>query len=174
MNTETITRYTIEQVRNAQRTAPNAPETRALQSAYEKQRLAALAARRAAKYRDEQARMRITLATLRAEIIEAGKAAQAAGTREGFRLRYVTRGRAEDLMGAPAAFGGWIAVSLPRVLHDSQEYFAALLPDGMNYGLPMSPLTLATAWAEELCPFDEDGPKTVARWMIAKIQSIHA
>jgi len=165
---------TLDQVQAAQRHAPSAPETKSLQRAYAVGQLASHREAAGIRYLAEQARLKAELATLRLAVLAAGEAAQAAGVRDGFRLRYVTQGRAEQLMGAPAVLGGWIAVGLPRVRRGVDHYLAALLPQCMEYGLELAPLTLATQWAGELSSYAPDDPEVCAASMITMIRSIHA
>ena len=165
---------TIEQVKEAQRNAPTAPETKQLQRDFAAQVNNELRAITAKKRREKQAIVSAKAEELRAQLLQIGAEASKTGTRKGFSLRAITQKTAEDLMMAPSVLGGWIAVGLPKFERKGKYYFAALLPDRLaEYGFPIAARNLADQWAEEIYCTDDDDIETAVA-MIAKMSTVSA
>ena len=165
---------TIDQVKEAQRNAPTAPETKQLQRDFAAQVNNELRAITVQTRREKQAIVSAKAEELRAQLLQIGAEASKTGTRAGFSLRAITQKDAEFLMMAPSVLGGWVAVGLPKFERNGKYYHAALLPDRFaEYGFPIAARNLAEQWAEEIYCTDEDAIATAVE-MIAKMSAVSA
>lgn len=165
---------TIDQVKEAQRNAPTAQETKQLQRDFAAQVNKELRAITTQTRREKQAIVSAKAEELRAQLLQIGAQASKTGTRPGFFLRAITQKDAEFLMMAPYVLGGWVAVGLPKYERNGKYYHAALLPDTMaEYGFPLVARNLAEQWAEEIYCADEDDIETAVS-MIAKMSTVSA
>lgn len=137
---------TIEEVKAAQRSAPLAAETKAMQREYDAQRSAAHREARAAIWRAERAAeaerfKALTESINRLRLFNAAQLAE-----QGRKLVAIPYKTAAYYGMAPKVAGGWVAVKLP--FGDWHQLYAAVIPLHWTEGRALTAAILRDAWLE--------------------------
>lgn len=137
------TMVTIDEVKAAQRTAPLADATRALQREYEAQRSAVRREAAARRWREAEAAKAERFRCLTAEIKALRLCTDAQLEEQGMKLVAIAHQTAAYYGMAPKVAGGWVAVHLP---FGSRYLYAALIPLSFSEGGKLTTGGLREAW----------------------------
>lgn len=137
---------TADEVKIAQRVAPQSEATKELQRAYQSQLNDEERQKKAAEYRAKKAATDAEITRLRQALTKPRTMIA------GFRLVLMSITQAQWAGMAPSVAGGWVAVALPRV----GRLQVALVPEDWTTYVRESDIeTVAKLWADECIDLDE-------------------